>query len=65
MIANKNFISNSIQNCTFYDKNDLSSYSLGLAGYDAYTKGISTSIMPLYLRKSQAERALEEKSKKE
>ena len=64
-IFNKDFIKNSIQSCTFYDKNDLSSYSLGLAGYDAYTKGISTSIMPLYLRKSQAERALEEKSKKE
>lgn len=64
-IANKDFITNSIPNCTFYDKNDLSSYSLGIAGYDAYTKGISTSIMPLYLRKSQAERALEEKSKKE
>lgn len=64
-IANKDFISNSIQNCTFCDKNDLSSYSLGLAGYDAYTKGIPTSIMPLYLRKSQAERALEERSKKE
>ena len=64
-IANKDFISNSIQNYIFCDKNDLSSYSLGLAGCDAYTKGIPTSIMPLYLRKSQAERALEERSKKE
>lgn len=63
--ANKDFISNSIQSCTFYDKNDLSSYSLGIAGYEAFKKGTSTSIMPLYLRKSQAERALEEKSKKE
>ena len=64
-LVNKDLIENSIQNCTFYDKNDLSSYSLGIAGYEAYTKGIPTSIMPLYLRKSQAERALEEKSKKE
>ena len=64
-IVNKDLIENSIQNCTFYDKNDLSSYSLGIAGYESYTKGIPTSIMPLYLRKSQAERALEEKSKKE
>ena len=45
--------------CTFCDKNNLSSYSLGLAGYNAYKKGIETSLMPLYLRKSQAERALE------
>lgn len=64
-IVNKDLIENSIPNCTFYDKNDLSSYLLGIAGYEAYTRGIPTSIMPLYLRKSQAERALEEKSKKE
>ena len=64
--ANKNLIENLIYNSMFSTKNDLSSFSLGLAGYETYTKGISTSIMPLYLRKSQAERALEEKlSKKE
>ena len=64
--ANKNLIENLIYNSMFSTKNDLSSFSLGLAGYETYTKGISTSVMPLYLRKSQAERALEEKlSKKE
>ena len=52
-------------NCLFSDKNELSSYSLGIAGFNTYKKGIQTSLMPLYLRKSQAERALEEKNKKE
>ena len=47
----------------FCEKNDLSSYSLGCAGYDNYNKGIKDDIMPLYLRKSQAERALEEKGR--
>lgn len=63
-IINKNLIENTIQNCSFCDKNDLSSFSLGLAGYETYKKGIQTTIMPLYLRKSQAERALEEKLSK-
>lgn len=64
--TNKNLIEDLIPNSMFCIKNDLSSFSLGLAGYETYTKGISTSVMPLYLRKSQAERALEEKlSKKE
>lgn len=64
-IANKTLIEENIHNCIFTDKNNLSSYSLGIAGYNAYNKGIKNSIMPLYLRKSQAERALEEKTKKE
>ena len=64
--TNKILIEDLIPNSMFCIKNDLSSSSLGLAGYETYTKGISTSVMPLYLRKSQAERALEEKlSKKE
>ena len=62
-VVNKDYISENFDNCTFCDKNNLSSYSLGLAGYNAYKKGIETSLMPLYLRKSQAERALEEKNK--
>ena len=63
-IVNKNLIINNIDNCIFCDKNNLSSFSLGIAGYDNYKKGIKTSVMPLYLRKSQAERALEEKGGK-
>lgn len=63
-IAHKDFISSNYTNCIFGLQNDLSSYSLGIAGYITYKKGIKTSVMPLYLRKSQAERALEEKGEK-
>lgn len=63
-IVNKEILSKNFNDCTFCDKNDLSSYSLGLAGLYNYKKGIETSVMPLYLRKSQAERALEEKQQK-
>lgn len=61
----KDFIQNNLKNCLFYEQNKLSSYFLAIAGLYAYKKGIQTSLMPLYLRKSQAERALEEKNKKE
>ena len=57
----KIFLQDNIKNSIFCDKNNLSSISLGIAGYKTYKKGIQNSIMPLYLRKSQAERALEEK----
>ena len=63
-ILNKEYLENNLQNCVFCDKNDLSSLSLGIAGYNKYKKGIQTTVMPLYLRKSQAERALEEKGGK-
>lgn len=62
---NKNFIQNAIPNSIFCKKDDLNSFSLGIAGYETYLRKIQSSVMPLYLRKSQAERALEEKSKKE
>lgn len=62
---NNEIIKKNMNNYIFHTKNNLSSFSLGLAGYEKYTKNIETSIMPLYLRKSQAERALEEKQKKE
>ena len=64
-IVHKDLLKSNFENCIFVDKNDLSSYSLGIAGFNAYKKGIQTSLMPLYLRKSQAERALEEKNKKD
>lgn len=54
-------ISNFANICTFSDKNDLSSFSLGLAGLNAYNQNTNFDLMPLYLRKSQAERALENK----
>ena len=61
-VVNKEFIENNLTNCTFCNKNNLSSVSLGIAGLNSFKNGKQTSLMPLYLRKSQAERALEEKS---
>lgn len=63
--VNKEYIKSHLNNCKFCEKNELSSFSLGIAGYNTYNKCVQTSIMPLYLRKSQAERALEEKSKQQ
>ena len=60
-IVHKQILLDNFTNCEFSNFNSLSSVSLGIAGYNAYKKGLETSIMPLYLRKSQAERALEEK----
>ena len=61
-VVHKEILTNNFNNCIFCQNNELSSFSLGIAGLNAYKKGIKTSIMPLYLRKSQAERALEEKT---
>ena len=60
-VSYKNILSDNFPNCTFCDKNDLSSVSLGIAGYNSFKENKQYDIMPLYLRKSQAERALEEK----
>lgn len=60
-VSYKNILSDNFHNCTFCDKNDLSSVSLGIAGYNSFKENKQYDIMPLYLRKSQAERALEEK----
>ena len=60
-VTHKDLLKTNFENCLFTEKNELSSYSLGIAGFEKYKKGIQTSLMPLYLRKSQAERALEEK----
>lgn len=64
-VTHKDLLKTNFEKYSFAEKNDLSSYSLGIAGFETYKKGIQTSLMPLYLRKSQAERALEEKTKKE
>ena len=60
----KNILSEKIKNIKFADeeKNDQTSVSIGKAAYDKFLKGIhgnSNSLIPMYLRKSQAERALE------
>lgn len=61
-VTYKELLKSKFSNCIFCNKNNLSSFSLGLAGLNAYKNNIDTSLMPLYLRKSQAERSLEEKS---
>lgn len=60
-IIHKEYLLSNLNTCTFSDKNDLSSFSLGLAGLNAYNQNTNFDLMPLYLRKSQAERALENK----
>lgn len=48
------------------DLNNLDSYSLGLAGLDHFKLGsISEEVLPLYLKKPQAQRLLEEREKKD
>lgn len=60
-IAYKNEITSNIQKGKFSDFNELNSYSLGLAGLNSYSNGNNNDVLPLYLRKPQAERMLEEK----
>ena len=60
-IIHKEYLLSNLNTCTFSDKNDLSSFSLGLAGLNAYNQNTNFDLMPLYLRKSQAERAIENK----
>ena len=51
------------KNCKFVENNDLSSFNLGLAGLAHFKKEDLCDVIPLYLRKPQAERMLESKSK--
>jgi len=55
-----NLLSSNLVNTTFSDYNTINSYSLGLAGLNAYNSGRKDDLLPLYLRKSQAERAKEQ-----
>lgn len=60
----KKTITNSFENSSFADSNlnVLSSYSLGIAGFEKYNLGEEIQeILPLYLKKPQAQRLLEEK----
>lgn len=61
-VTHKNFILNYYPNSVFCSQNQVSSVSLGIAGLNSYQKDINSSVIPLYLRKSQAERALEGKN---
>ena len=52
------------EKCNFVDNNDLSCYNLGLAGLAHFKKEDFCDVIPLYLRKPQAERMLEENKSK-
>ena len=50
------------KNIVFCNYNEISSYNLGLAGFNKFSKNkITNDILPLYLKKPQAQRQLEEK----
>lgn len=56
-VSHQSTLSSSLNNITFSEHNQISSYSLGMAGLLAYNSGRRDDLLPLYLRKSQAERA--------
>lgn len=60
-ITYRELIEQNFKKCNFSDINDISSYNLGLAGLYNYNIGNKNDVLPLYLRKPQAERMLEEK----
>ena len=45
------------------ENNALNSYYVGLAGFNKFRKNKLEDVLPLYLKKPQAQRQLEEKSK--
>ena len=57
--THKELLTIHLPNATFSNYNDISSYSLGIAGLNAYNSGKREDLLPVYLRKSQAERAKE------
>ena len=59
-LAHQALLDSSLNNATFSSNNEISSYSLGIAGLNAYNSGRKDDLLPVYLRKSQAERAKEE-----
>ncbi len=59
----KSIITSALPNkCNFIENNDLSAYNLGLAGLSHYKNEQFDDVTPLYLRKPQAERMLENKN---
>ena len=57
----KEKILNKFPNCNLADDNSLDSYSLGIAGYAKFKANDFEDALPMYLRKPQAQRQLEEK----
>jgi len=60
----KELILSTFKNCIMANKesNLLNSYYVGLAGFEKYNKHKFEDVLPLYLKKPQAQRQLEEKS---
>ena len=59
----KSQILESLPNSIFVENNDLSAYNLGLAGLKHFEDNLFDDVLPLYLRKPQAERMLEMQQK--
>lgn len=61
----KELINQKFKNCIFAtsENNALNSYYVGLAGFNKFRKNKLEDVLPLYLKKPQAQRQLEEKSK--
>ena len=58
-ITHHDLLVSNLENPKFCRQNEISSYSLGLAGLNAFISGRKDDLLPLYLRKSQAERSKE------
>lgn len=61
-VSYKDKIKISLSNIEFSNNNDLNSFNLGLAGLYKYKENNFEDVLPLYLKKPQAERMLEEKN---
>jgi len=58
-VLHKSLLEQNINNISFCDKNDQNAFNVGLIGYQKYVKNDlknADTILPIYLRKSQAER---------
>ncbi len=64
-LAYRKNIASSFSHCTILEEPEhhtLNSYALALAGLEQYMRSGETSILPLYLKKPQAQRQLEERT---
>lgn len=57
----KNDILNTLPKSRFINDNDLSAVSIGIAGINHFEKNDKSDLLPLYIRKPQAERMLEKR----
>lgn len=60
-IVHKDYLISNLNSPKFSIYNEINSYSLGIAGLNAFNSGRTDNLIPVYLRKSQAERAKEQK----